>query len=164
MHAWIESGQLDRDLSSGASRYSPRPGVAHKLDPYKELIEVRLEEFPKLSAKRLFDEVRAAGYDRGYSRVRDFVREVRPRAPEEAPVRFETPETSGCQLSLPPIIGASRIGGGVLGDEIMAAALIDRLLHHCHVVNIRGNSYRMRRAHQDLLRPAHEERRQETAS
>ena len=34
--------------------------------------------------------------------------------------------------------------GGVLGDEVMAAALIDRLLHHCHIVNIRGNSYRMR--------------------
>ena len=32
--------------------------------------------------------------------------------------------------------------GGVLGDEIMAAALIDRLLHQCHIVNIRGNSYR----------------------
>ncbi|NIP77770.1 MAG: transposase, partial [Gemmatimonadetes bacterium] len=30
------------------------------------------------------------------------------------------------------------------GDEVMAAALIDRLLHHCHIVNIRGNSYRMR--------------------
>ena len=40
--------------------------------------------------------------------------------------------------------------GGVLGDEVMAAALIDRLLHHCHIVNIRGNSYRMR-AHRDLL-------------
>ena len=36
-------------------------------------------------------------------------------------------------------------------DEVMAAALIDRLLHHCHVVNIRGNSYRMRE-HTDLLR------------
>jgi len=34
--------------------------------------------------------------------------------------------------------------GDVLGDEVMAAALIDRLLHHCHLVNIRGNSYRMR--------------------
>ena len=34
--------------------------------------------------------------------------------------------------------------GGVLGDEVMAAALIDRLVHHCHIVNIRGNSYRMR--------------------
>jgi hypothetical protein len=31
----------------------------------------------------------------------------------------------------------------------MAAALIDRLLHHCHIVNIRGNSYRMRQ-HADL--------------
>lgn len=39
----------------------------------------------------------------------------------------------------------------MLGDEVMAAALIDRLLHDCHIVNIRGNSYRMR-AHQDLLR------------
>jgi DNA replication protein DnaC len=34
--------------------------------------------------------------------------------------------------------------GEVLGDDVMAAALIDRLLHHCHIVNIRGNSYRMR--------------------
>ena len=41
--------------------------------------------------------------------------------------------------------------GAILGDEVMAAALIDRLLHHCHVVNIRGNSYRMRE-HRDLLR------------
>ena len=27
----------------------------------------------------------------------------------------------------------------------MATGLIDRLLHHCHIVNIRGHSYRMRR-------------------
>jgi hypothetical protein len=26
----------------------------------------------------------------------------------------------------------------------MAAALIDRLVHHCHLVTIRGNSYRIR--------------------
>ena len=34
--------------------------------------------------------------------------------------------------------------GEVLGDDVMATALIDRVLHHCHLVNIRGNSYRMR--------------------
>ena len=34
--------------------------------------------------------------------------------------------------------------GNIFGDEVMAAALIDRLVHHCHIVNIRGNSYRMR--------------------
>jgi len=39
--------------------------------------------------------------------------------------------------------------GEILGDDVMAAALIDRLMHHCHVVNIRGNSYRMRE-HTDL--------------
>lgn len=41
--------------------------------------------------------------------------------------------------------------GAIFGDEIMAAALIDRLVHHCHIVNIRGNSYRLRQ-HADLAR------------
>lgn len=30
--------------------------------------------------------------------------------------------------------------GEIFGDEVMAAALIDRLVHHCHIVNIRGNA------------------------
>ena len=34
--------------------------------------------------------------------------------------------------------------GEIFGDEVMASALIDRLVHHCHIVNIRGNSYRMK--------------------
>ena len=46
--------------------------------------------------------------------------------------------------------------GAVLGDEVMAAALIDRLLHRCHIVNIRGNGYRMRE-HRNLLRPESEQ-------
>ena len=44
--------------------------------------------------------------------------------------------------------------GRILGDEVMAAALLDRLLHHCHIVNIRGNSYRMRR-HAELSKAIH---------
>ena len=39
--------------------------------------------------------------------------------------------------------------GQVLGDDVMAAALIDRLVHHCHIVNIRGNSFRLRQ-HSEL--------------
>lgn len=42
--------------------------------------------------------------------------------------------------------------GEVFGDEVMAAALIDRVLHHCHIVSIRGNSFRMRQ-HRDLWSP-----------
>jgi DNA replication protein DnaC len=41
--------------------------------------------------------------------------------------------------------------GAIFGDDVMAAALIDRLVHHCHIVNIRGNSYRLRH-HQELGR------------
>ena len=44
--------------------------------------------------------------------------------------------------------------GRVLGEEVMAAAPLDRLLHRCHIVNIRGNSYRMRR-HADLSKAIH---------
>ena len=33
--------------------------------------------------------------------------------------------------------------GEIFGDEVMAAALIDRLVHHCHIIIIRGNRYRM---------------------
>ena len=46
--------------------------------------------------------------------------------------------------------------GSVFGDEVMAAALIDRVLHHCHLVNIRGNSYRMRE-HTDLYHSLRDE-------
>ena len=91
IHEWIQTGQLERDLTAGGSRYSPRPPVAHKLDRYTAIIDARLEEFPGLSAKRLFEEVRAAGYRGGYTRVREYVRAARPRPAVEPVVRFETP-------------------------------------------------------------------------
>jgi hypothetical protein len=37
----------------------------------------------------------------------------------------------------------------------MASALIDRILHHCHIMNIRGNSYRMRQ-HTELWQALHQ--------
>jgi DNA replication protein DnaC len=52
--------------------------------------------------------------------------------------------------------------GEVFGDDVMAGALIDRLVHHCHIVNIRGNSYRMRQ-HAELYSVLHH-RREPTTS
>ena len=34
--------------------------------------------------------------------------------------------------------------GEIFGDPVAASAMLDRLLHHCHIVNIKGNSYRLR--------------------
>ena len=53
--------------------------------------------------------------------------------------------------------------GGVLGDRVRAAALIDRLVHHCHIVNIRGNSCRMR-DHQNLPQAGSDRRRKKDGS
>ena len=30
------------------------------------------------------------------------------------------------------------------GDEVLATAILDRLLHYCHVVHIDGRSFRLR--------------------
>ena len=45
-----------------------------------------------------------------------------------------------------------QVAKAVIGDEVMASALIDRLLHHRHIVNIRGKSYRMRKFRESLWR------------
>lgn len=32
----------------------------------------------------------------------------------------------------------------LMGDPVLATAVLDRLLHHAHIINIRGNSYRLK--------------------
>jgi DNA replication protein DnaC len=34
--------------------------------------------------------------------------------------------------------------GEILGDAMVAAALIDRLVHHAHMITLKGKSYRLR--------------------
>ena len=91
VHHWIAAGELDRELDGEPVEYGPRQRRSSRLDPYKEIIEARLGEYPELSAVRLFREVRAAGYSGGYDQVKRHVREVRPRPPQQPVERFETP-------------------------------------------------------------------------
>lgn len=34
--------------------------------------------------------------------------------------------------------------GELMNDTIVATAILDRLLHHSHIINIRGDSYRLK--------------------
>jgi DNA replication protein DnaC len=43
--------------------------------------------------------------------------------------------------------------GAVFGDPVVATAILDRLLHHSHVVTIRGDSYRLREKRRAGLLP-----------
>ena len=91
VYHWIKTGQLDRTVDETAVHYGPRERPPSILDPYKPLIRTRLAEYPKLTAKRLFAEAKAAGYPGGYNVVKRYVRLVRPTPPEDPVVRFETP-------------------------------------------------------------------------
>lgn len=89
IYYWLESGQLDRDVTTPLpprERLKGRP----KLEPYKAIIQTRLESYPELSAVRLYEECRAAGYQGGVSQLQNYVRQTRPRPPAEPVVRFET--------------------------------------------------------------------------
>ena len=45
--------------------------------------------------------------------------------------------------------------GEVFGDAVLATAILDRLLHHSHVITIKGESYRLlEKRKAGLLRPA----------
>jgi DNA replication protein DnaC len=45
--------------------------------------------------------------------------------------------------------------GTVFGDAVVATAILDRLLHHSHVITIRGDSYRLReKRHSGLIKAA----------
>lgn len=98
IHRWIRDGDLGRDLDAAAVRYGPRPAVPTKLDRFKAVIEDRLAAYPDLSAVRLLDEIRAAGYDGGYSQLKAFVRRVRPAPPPDPVIRFETPAGRQAQV------------------------------------------------------------------
>ena len=80
VYRWIAEEQLDREVDDGPVRYGPRRPQPSKLDPYKGIIETRLAGYPALSAVRLFEEIRKAGYEGGY----DQVKRPRPGGPAEA--------------------------------------------------------------------------------
>jgi DNA replication protein DnaC len=43
--------------------------------------------------------------------------------------------------------------GAVFGDEVLAAAILDRLLHHSHTILIQGDSYRLKQKRRGGLLP-----------
>lgn len=91
IHRWITEGQLGRDVETGLLKQPVRtPHRPAKLDPYKAIIQSRLEEYPELSCVRLLEEIRAAGYTGGYSQLTLYVHQVRPCPEPEPVIRFET--------------------------------------------------------------------------
>ena len=78
--------------------YGPRQPRDCLLDPYEDYLRKRVRTFPDLSGARLLREIRELGYEGGYTRVTDFLREVRPPARTRFERRFETPPGRQAQV------------------------------------------------------------------
>ncbi|MEX1183337.1 MAG: helix-turn-helix domain-containing protein [Gemmatimonadota bacterium] len=87
---WVAAGHLDREMETGQVPRPVRRVGPSKLEPFKPIIEARLATYPQLSATRLFEEVRAAGYKGGITQLKEFVQSIRPKEVVETLVRFET--------------------------------------------------------------------------
>lgn len=42
--------------------------------------------------------------------------------------------------------------GQIFADSVLATAILDRLLHHANVINIKGESYRLKDRKRELLK------------
>ncbi|MCT8338414.1 IS21 family transposase [Methanoculleus sp. Afa-1] len=68
---------------------APRRTRLSKLDPFKEYIQQRICEY-SLSAARICREIQDMGFDGKCTIVKDYIRTIRPQAPVQAVLRYET--------------------------------------------------------------------------
>ncbi|MCX6699230.1 MAG: IS21 family transposase [Methanomicrobiales archaeon] len=61
-----------------------------KLDPFKDHLRQRLEQFPRLSSVRLLEEIQSQGYTGRDTILKDYLRAVRPKPTTLAEIRYET--------------------------------------------------------------------------
>lgn len=74
---------------------APRPRMTESFVPY---LKQRIAEFPTLTGRRLWRELKERGYRGGYTAVTDVLRELRPPRASGFEVRFETPPGEQAQV------------------------------------------------------------------
>ena len=71
----------------GLPKYE-RPEIPSKLDPYKEYILHRLDEYPRITVMKILSEIRAQGYDGGRTILGEFTLPHRKDRRETSDIRF----------------------------------------------------------------------------
>jgi transposase len=125
---------VSRALRRGGPPSRVRPGAREsKLEPYKPMIDRLLQE-GVWNAVVIYREICDAGYEGEITILRRYIRPKRVLRQGRKTVRFETPAGHQMQSDW----------GEIFGDQVLATAILDRLLHHSTVLNIKGESYRLK--------------------
>lgn len=102
------------------------------------------------TARRIYDRLVAErGYAGSYSTVQRFVRELRHARAVAGGARLLFQVFADAYKRQSVVITTNlefSKWGSVFGDDQMAAAVIDRIVHHGRLVQFRGESYRVRHA------------------
>lgn len=86
----VHHGTVDRVLSQAGLPKLQRPHRPSLLDPFLPFVRATLEQYPRLTASRLYAMVRARGYPGGEDHFRHLMLHYRPRAQPEAYLRLKT--------------------------------------------------------------------------
>lgn len=78
--------------------YGPRSPRPTRLTPFERFLCERIAAVPELTGTRLHREIRELGYTGGYTVLKDFLRQVRPRPATGFEIRFETPPGRQAQV------------------------------------------------------------------
>ena len=108
---------------AGVKPRAPRPS---KLDPYIENIDTLLDDYPDITAQRVFEEIKLLGYDGGYTIVKEYVRRARPKPAKRAFDPVVLPPGKQGQVDWSPYTLDS-------GEEIEAFSAILPYSRHQHV-------------------------------
>ena len=86
----IHHNTVNRALSQAGLPKAQRPGRSSLLDPFLPFVQETLEQFPQLTASRLYAMVRERGYRGGPDHFRHLIAHHRPRPIPEAYLRLRT--------------------------------------------------------------------------
>src|SRR3954464_2837325 len=78
--------------------YTPRPPRQTLVGPFEPYLRERLQTFPELSAGSILRDIRALGYQGGYTVLKDFLRTVRPKPEAQFERRFATPASKQAKV------------------------------------------------------------------
>jgi len=86
----VHHGTVDRVLSQAGLPKIERPHRASLIDPYLPFVLKTLQQYPSLTASRLYGMVRERGYSGGEDHFRHLIAHHRPRPQPEAYLRLKT--------------------------------------------------------------------------